>query len=126
MKRERVLVVDDDQVLLQIVRAWLESDGYEVTTMDTPFGATAAVLRERPQVVLLDVAMPALDGQSLAEAMRRGRAADTSIIFYSGRRRAELAELAERHGALGFIVKTADGNEFLGQFRSLLDRRRAP
>ena len=126
MKRERVLVVDDDPVQLQIVRAWLEADGFEVTTMDTPFGATAVVLRERPQVVLLDVTMPGLDGHSLAEAMRRGRTAETSIIFYSGRSRSQLAELAQRHGAIGFIEKTVDGDEFLGQFRCLLmSRRRA-
>ena len=90
---------------------------------EATFGATAAVLRERPHVVLLDVTMPGLDGQSLAEAMRRGRAAETSIIFYSGRSRAHLAELAERHGALGFIEKTIDGNVILVQLRTLLPRR---
>lgn len=126
MKSERVLVVDDDRMQLEVVRAWLESDGFEVTTMDTPFGATAAVLRERPQIVLLDIGMPGLDGNSLAEAMRRGRAAETSIVFYSGRSRAQLAELTERQGALGFIEKTSDGTSFLGQFRTLLARRRLP
>lgn len=124
MKRERILIVDDDQVHLQVVRAWLESEGYEVLTMDTPFGVGAAVLRERPAVVVLDVGMPGLDGQSLAEVLRRGRAAQPDIVFYSDRDRPQLMEATQRLGALGFIEKTVDGPSFLRQFKEILLRRR--
>jgi DNA-binding response OmpR family regulator len=120
-RREKILIVDDDAVQLKIVSAWLLVEGYGVLTLDSPFGVGRAVIREQPDALLLDIGMPALEGTSIADALRQNvKAHRTAIIFYSGREPAALQELAWQHGALGWIQKTPDGTRFLAELRRIL------
>ena len=66
----KILIIDDDQAHLDSARGILEAEGYEVFTQNQPFGATNAVIRLQPDLVLLDVNMPALSGDRLAEVLR--------------------------------------------------------
>ena len=68
---KRVLVVDDEASLRELVAAWLEDEGFAVTTASN--GAEALrVLREvRPEVIVLDLMMPVMDGWAFAEACHR-------------------------------------------------------
>ncbi len=124
--QSKVLVIDDDAVQLTVVRAWLESDGYEVVTHDSPFGTARLVARERPDFLILDISMPALDSHRLADMLQReGKTQGVGIIFYSSQRRPQLdalAALAKEHGVLGAIPKTERGRAFLVEFRCLADR----
>jgi DNA-binding response OmpR family regulator len=124
------MVVDDDPVSLEVARARLESRGYEVVTRDRAFGTTAAILRERPDVVLLDINMPGLPGDDLLRAITTRDLLPpeqrTAFILHSG----EDAETLRRHvdetGALGGIEKTADHGAFLASFEALLRRFQKP
>jgi CheY-like chemotaxis protein len=126
MKREKVLIVDDDPVPMQAARAWLAFAGYTVITQSTPFGTSATVRREQPDIVLLDYAMPGLDGQELARIIQQQKCDhDISIIFYSGSQTPDkLERMAREIGALGSIPKTTSGNEFLTAFRQVIAKRR--
>src|SRR5438105_318288 len=55
MKPQKVLIVDDDSVVLFVVQAWLQSAGFEVLTHDSPFGTASLIRRERPAILLLDM-----------------------------------------------------------------------
>jgi CheY-like chemotaxis protein len=68
----RVLVVDDSDQLVGLVAAWLEDEGYLVTTATTGPRAIAAVASESPDVVLLDLILPPPDGFALCEVLQRG------------------------------------------------------
>lgn len=70
-RRRRVLLIDDDETLLQVVREFLTSSGYEVETARHGFLAGYLAGHHRPDVILLDIMMPGLDGYEVLSLMRR-------------------------------------------------------
>jgi CheY-like chemotaxis protein len=65
----KVLVVDDDAEMLRMLTRLLGSRGHRVETCHGPFGASALALREKPDVILLDLHMPGLGGDALSEVL---------------------------------------------------------
>lgn len=120
----KILVVDDDLVVLEVTRALLEGLGHVVVTRDSALGTAAEILRERPDVVLVDVQMPALTGDKLVEVIRDLRLMDQgcepAIILYSGESGQDLEKLAQRPGVLGYIEKTGDLAAFASAFQDLV------
>jgi DNA-binding response OmpR family regulator len=116
--RPRVLLVDDDPLSLQVARAYLESAGYEVTLRSESIGTSAVIFRERPDIVVLDVDMPGLRGDQLAEVvLRNGESNAPALVLYSMLPEAELRDLARRCGAVGYVSKHSRAIElvrFLG------------
>jgi len=78
-----ILVVDDDAKIVRLVRAYLERDGYPVIEAADGRAALAAVARERPALVVLDLMLPEVDGLDVVRAIRR--TGDTPIIVLSAR-----------------------------------------
>ncbi len=78
-----ILVVDDDAKIVRLVRAYLERDGYRVVDAADGRAALAAVARERPALIVLDLMLPEIDGLSVVRAIRR--TADIPIIILSAR-----------------------------------------
>ncbi|MGO8997865.1 MAG: response regulator [Polyangiaceae bacterium] len=94
-----VLLVDDDPLVLAATARFLRKRGMRTICADSPFGVTALVRKETPDVVVLDCHMPGLDGALLMRVLRTSpRTAETPIVFYSGDTDAELAELADALG----------------------------
>lgn len=125
--RGKVLVVDDDPLALEITRARLESAGFEVTTQATPMGTGAAILRIKPDAVLLDLHMPGLSGDALAQLISRSINAehhgrDVPVILHSSDDLTSILDRARACGAIGAIRKTADDAAFLAQFDRLYKR----
>lgn len=107
MSAQRVLVVDDDAAALQVTRAHLESAGFEVLTRDGAFGTSAYILREQPDVVVLDVDMPGLRGDKIAELLTKNPSRRVpKLILYSSLDEEELRAAAQRCGAIGYVTKT--------------------
>lgn len=104
--KKRILLVDDDPKLSEITRELLELDGYEVAMLDGPFGTSRAIAEHRPALVLLDVNMPGLSGDSLAALLKRGRGTGgTKIVLYSSNDEEALRMAAESAGADGYVCK---------------------
>jgi len=123
----RVLVVDDDPITLDILGAVLSEAGFEVGLHNTPFGTAQIMRRDRPDVVLVDVEMPALKGDTIITNLRRNLSpgdacADTEFILYSGTRAAELEALQKKSGALGAIEKSSDFDAFLAKLTVIMHR----
>jgi CheY-like chemotaxis protein len=120
LSRLKVLVVDDDPVLLEIVRDRLEQVGCEVSVRDEALGTTQVVASDHPDVVLLDVRMPALSGTELLQLIRKRPAADrTRIILFSSLDPEELQLLVAKTGADGGLSKGLRPQDFLDEFSRL-------
>jgi CheY-like chemotaxis protein len=106
----RILVVDDSQICLEATAMMLEDAGCTVVTVDSPFALSSALVREQPDLVLVDVTMPGLTGDKLVEITLRNRTGGRApvIVLHSDRSEAELRALARSCGAAGFIRKTSD------------------
>lgn len=125
LSRGTVLVVDDDPTVLEVARERLESAGYAVHTREEAVGTTQWAADFQPDIVLLDVTMPALTGPDLAQLLKKRRTTkDISIILYSSIESAELQATARAAGAVGAIQKSANTRRFLEEFERLAARGR--
>ena len=115
----RVLVVDDDAVARQVVTTILSAQGYEVMVRTEALGTMAVIVRERPDIVVLDVNMPGLSGDALARLVSSKAGHIPRVILHSSQSKNELSKLAREAGALGCIEK-GDPRDFLEAFEALL------
>ena len=121
-KREKILVIDDNQTVLVAIRAILEDAGFEVATADRAIGASAIVIREKPDLVLMDLVMP-LSGSVIVSIMRsHSTLKDTKVVMFSSRPLEELKAAAEKCGADGYIQKSCSPEIFVNQIKIHLSR----
>jgi DNA-binding response OmpR family regulator len=93
--RGPILLVDDDAEILVTAARYLRARGLKVITSQSALGVSAIVRREIPSAIVLDVNMPALDGNALARVLNlHGLARTTPIIFYSAVDEEKLRALA--------------------------------
>ncbi|HKE49107.1 MAG TPA: sigma-54 dependent transcriptional regulator [Rhodanobacteraceae bacterium] len=105
MTNARVLVVDDEPDIRQTVRDILEDEGYVVDTAESAAAAREARRQQRPDLVLLDIWMPDLDGISLLREWNERGGLPCPVIMISGHGTVETAVEATRLGAWDFIEK---------------------
>lgn len=102
----RILIIDDDPAHLNTARGILEAEGYEVFTQSQPFGSTNTVIHMKPDLVLLDVNMPGLSGDRLAEVFRaNARTRNVMLVLHSSNDEDHLRTTARRLGLDGYICK---------------------
>lgn len=122
-KRGKILVVDDDPIILEVVRERLDAAGFDVYVRDEALGTSQWVAREQPDYVLLDVMMPALSGGELGQLLKRSAATSyTAVILHSSMSPASLQPVIARTGAIGAIGKTQDGAQFIAEFERIIAR----
>jgi CheY-like chemotaxis protein len=127
---KKILVVDDDQVILKTLSMLLNANGYRVFTASDGPGAASIVTQERPDLILLDLLFPpdamnvggALqDGFFIIEWLRRmGEAADIPIIIISGDKLAKDKKNALATGAVAFFPKPIERIALLATIRATL------
>src|SRR6187402_70340 len=126
MSRGTVLIVDDDPIVLEVTRERLEGAGYTVHVREEALGTSQWVAEFHPDIVLLDVNMPALTGPDLAQLMKKRKVTkDIAIILYSSLEPEQLQVKTRAIGAVGAIQKTGDARRFLAEFERLAARVRA-
>jgi PleD family two-component response regulator len=104
--RKKILIVDDDESHLMLTRELLHGESYEVLTHQNGFGVLAVVHGFQPDLVLLDVNMPALQGDKLAHLLRMTFSTrNVPIFFYSSLDEDILREHAADCGVQGYICK---------------------
>ncbi len=103
----RVLVVDDDPEIVNVLREFLILQGYEVLTASDGRAALHVLKAHRPHVVLLDIRMPKMNG---LEALRQIRAIDqeVNVIMVTGIATEEMGQAALKLAACEFITKPID------------------
>ena len=102
----KVLIVDDDTDILRMMVKFLTHRGHEVSPCATPFGVSALVVREQPDVVVLDMMMPGLSGAALAELIAKLELpAHPKIVLWSAMPDHQLADEGSRLG-VAVVSKT--------------------
>jgi diguanylate cyclase (GGDEF)-like protein len=122
---EMILVVDDDPDIARFVEVNLRSAGFEVTVATDGEEALRRAEEIRPDLVLLDVMMPRVDGFEVAQRLRRNtRTANTCIIMLTAKAQSTDKVLGLTAGADDYIIKPFDPIELLARVKTTLRRAR--
>ena len=120
--RERVLVVDDDPPLRRMLERTLVAEGFEVTLAPDGGAALLAAERAAPDVIVLDVAMPALDGLAVCRRLRC-KGLPTPILMLTARDAVPDRVAGLEAGADDYLVKPFAVQELIARVRALTRRR---
>jgi excisionase family DNA binding protein len=116
-----VLVVDDDDRLREYIRVNLEMDGYAVREAASAADGLAALEEESPDLILLDVMMPEVDGwEMLRRVQERHGVGSIPVIMFSGKIDARSADEAAERGASAFLGKPFDPQQLIESTKQLL------
>jgi len=103
--------------------------GYDVVPVEGVFALAQTATREAPDLILMDVSMPAISGDKAVEIARRNQSTKCPIVLFSDRKPEELERLARQCGAAGFIRKTGNGDklaEAIAMYVAIDRRERVP
>lgn len=101
--RKKILVIDDDKKHLIAVKEILEIEGHDIYTHYQPFGSTQLAKILDPDLILLDINMPGLSGDTLSKVIRSHSKAP--IVFYSSNDEDSLRQMVRLHNVRGYICK---------------------
>jgi DNA-binding response OmpR family regulator len=116
-----VLIAEDNADLRELCRTHLEDAGFAVLEAANGYDALELARRERPELALLDVVMPGLDGLRVAEVLQGELGDAVRIAFISGRGRFEHQLEGLERGAADYITKPFDPEELVERVRELLE-----
>jgi excisionase family DNA binding protein len=116
-----ILIVDDDAKLREFVRVNLEMDGYTVREAGNASEGLTALDEEPPDLILLDVMMPEVDGWEMLRRVRERHGVDSiPVIMFSGKVDEHTAERATEGGAQAFLGKPFDPQQLIQSTKQLL------
>jgi DNA-binding response OmpR family regulator len=121
---KRIAMIDDSELELKWTQRALEPHGFELLMFNRSIGIQAFVLSNSPSLILLDVNMPALNGEMACRFLKSNP--DTRsipILFYSSLPAAKLKELVTSCGADGYIVKDHDVHSLVSQLNKVVPCR---
>jgi DNA-binding response OmpR family regulator len=118
-----ILLVDDDALLRRSLAFNLEQAGFRATTAATAEDALAISRRDRPDVILLDIGLPGMDGLEALQRFRQGT--DVPVIFLTARRRELDQVLGLELGADDYVTKPFDLDVLLARVKAVLRRSQA-
>ena len=116
----RVLIIDDEPQILRALRINLSVRGYEVTTAATGAAALRAAAETRPEVIVLDLGLPDMDGLEVLGGLRGWN--DTPVIVLSARSDSAEKVAALDAGADDYVTKPFGMDEFLARLRAAVRR----
>ena len=123
MSQARILVVDDEPDICQLVQEILEDEGYLVQAAKDGENARLIYAQQRPDLVLLDIWMPDIDGISLLKEWSSSGKLESQVVIMSGHGTLETAVEATRLGAFDFVQKPLSLAKLLATVRKALDSR---
>ena len=110
---KRILVVDDDPNILELLQLRLEANGYEVSTASNGIAAFAEAKERMPDLIVLDAAMPVMDGYQFVREVRwKTEFKDIPILILTARTHTKY--LFETIGIANFLSKPLDPKKLLG------------
>lgn len=118
---KRILVVDDEVQLVEMVKIRLESAGYDVISAYDGQEALERAKRDKPDLIILDLMLPKMDGYKVCGLLKSdSRYAKIPIIMFTARAREEDEALGRELGAEGYIIKPFDPKLLLAKIKELV------
>jgi DNA-binding response OmpR family regulator len=117
---ERILVVDDEAKIVRLARDYLERDGYRVISAGDGNSALAMARREKPDLIVLDLMLPGMDGWEVCRALRRESA--TPIIMLTARAEESDQIVGLELGADDYVTKPFSPRALVARVRAVLRR----
>jgi DNA-binding response OmpR family regulator len=103
MAKVKIMLAEDDLTMVSLLKTLLKMEGFDVVAMHPDDDIPAAVLRENPDILLLDLHLSGQSGLDILDALRHSEATvDTRVVMSSG---ADVKEECLRRGANGFLMK---------------------
>ena len=118
--KQTILVVDDDPNIAQLVKLYLEKEGYEVNVETRGDDAVAAFQKNPPNLMLLDIMLPGMDGWQVCRAIRQ--TSNIPIIMLSAKDETFDKVLGLELGADDYITKPFEGKELAARVKAVLRR----
>jgi DNA-binding NtrC family response regulator len=118
---EKILLVDDVPANLAVLTAALEPEGYEIFAAQNGAAALKVAAKARPDLILLDIMMPELDGFETCRRLKENEATrDIPVIFITARNEMESVVAGFRAGGLDYVVKPFQADEVLSRVKTHL------
>lgn len=125
MSKGKIMIVDDSPTVLNITSNRLRRAGYDVVS-GSHEKSLLEISSEKPDLLLLDVAMPGLSGDKIARILKgTGIMKHGVVVFFSSLPVAELEEMVRVSGASGYLRKSQEGPEFLQEVEFWMQKARA-
>ena len=118
--QEKILVVEDDKDIVRLLKYNLEKEGYRVVAVSDGEAGLAALRKERPELLILDVMVPKIDGFELLKLVRRESRAP--VLMLTARKEEVDRVLGLELGADDYVVKPFGVRELLARVKALLRR----
>ncbi len=119
----RVLIIDDDQILTDMLKLSLEQDAFEVITANSGEAGLRAVRQENPDLIILDLVMPGVDGWQVCKAIRES--SQVPILVLSALDKPGVVSRALDEGADDFLIKPVSTEILIAHIKKLIRRARA-
>jgi DNA-binding response OmpR family regulator len=116
----KILVVDDEQKIVDIVRAYLEREGFRVVTAIDGEAALKVFRQEKPDLIVLDLMLPRLSGNDVCRAIRKE--SDVPIIMLTARDELTDKIVGLELGADDYLTKPFEGRELVARVKAILRR----
>ncbi|MCD6453480.1 MAG: response regulator [Dehalococcoidales bacterium] len=120
MRRTRILVVDDDHDVRQMLKRTLELEGYDVYTAASGNSALRSLTKHKPDLIMLDIIMPGLDGYQVLDLIRQR--SDVPVIMVTGIHQETSLEKTLNIGADDYVTKPFYTKELLARIEAKLRR----
>ena len=119
----RILLVDDEEVIIKTVGTRLETEGYEVLVAVDGDEALERAKTEHPDLIILDLMLPKMDGYKVCTLLKRDtRTQKIPIVIFTARAQTKEVKLASECGADAFVQKPFQTRELLDTLRTLIAR----
>jgi two-component system KDP operon response regulator KdpE len=126
MPRNKILVVDDDPDLVRALRLRLRANDYDIATACDGYSAIASAQKERPDLIVLDLGLPAGDGFVVLDRLQNSDVlSGIPVIVLSARDPQNNEQRALKAGAAAYFQKPADNEELLSVIRVSLPQPKA-
>lgn len=120
MENKKILIVDDDENICELLRLYLQKDGFNTLVANNGEKAISLVQIEKPDLVLLDIMMPVLDGWQVCREIRK--TSDVPIIMLTAKSETFDKVLGLELGADDYVTKPFDSKEVVARIKAVLRR----
>jgi CheY-like chemotaxis protein len=118
LSKSKILVVDDDKLILDMIKSALEDAGYEVIAKSNGFDALVSLEEEKPALIVADIMMPRLTGLDLLKAIKNNeQTRKIPMILVSAMDQAKSVQDGLDLGAVDYITKPFKVSEIVGKVR---------